>query len=64
MLALHCLRILHSCAFSVCRWLKISLFNSYRSELHYMRGTGPKWREKHARSAEFASLHREEELDL
>jgi len=31
------------------------LFDSYRPELHYMRGPGPKWREKHVRSAEFAS---------
>ena len=23
-------------------------FGSYRPELHYMRGPGPKWREKHA----------------
>jgi hypothetical protein len=23
----------------------------YRPELHYMRGPGPKWREKHARPA-------------
>ena len=23
------------------------LFDPYRPELHYMRGTGPKWREKH-----------------
>jgi hypothetical protein len=23
------------------------LFDSYRPELHYMRGPGPKWREKH-----------------
>jgi len=22
--------------------------NTYRPELHYMRGPGPKWREKHA----------------
>ena len=29
------------------------LFDSYRPELHYMRGPGPKWREKHA-SAERA----------
>ena len=28
------------------RWLRISLFDSYRPELHYMRGPGPKWREK------------------
>lgn len=25
-------------------------FDSYRPELHYMRGPGPKWREKHARA--------------
>ena len=24
-----------------------SLFDPYRPELHYMRGPGPKWREKH-----------------
>ena len=24
------------------------IFDSYRPELHYMRGPGPKWREKHA----------------
>jgi hypothetical protein len=24
------------------------LFNPYRPELHYMRGPGPKWQEKHA----------------
>ena len=24
------------------------LFDSYRPELHYMRGPGPKWRAKHA----------------
>jgi len=23
------------------------LFNPYRPELHYMRGPGPKWRERH-----------------
>jgi hypothetical protein len=23
-------------------------FDSYRPELHYMRGPGPRWREKHA----------------
>jgi hypothetical protein len=27
--------------------LKKDLFDSYRPELHYMRGPGPKWREKH-----------------
>jgi hypothetical protein len=32
------------------RWLGTSLFESYRPELYYMRGPGPKWREKHAAS--------------
>jgi hypothetical protein len=26
-------------------------FNPYRPELHYMRGPGPKWREKHRLSS-------------
>jgi hypothetical protein len=26
------------------------IFDSYRPELHYMRGPGPRWREKHAYS--------------
>lgn len=31
------------------RWhrLSASLFDSYRPERHYMRGPGPRWREKH-----------------
>jgi hypothetical protein len=29
------------------------LFDPYRPELHYMRGLGPKWREKHARDVGF-----------
>jgi hypothetical protein len=35
------------------RWRRLtaSLFDPYRPELHYMRGHGPKWREKHARGA-------------
>jgi hypothetical protein len=33
------------------RWLTDSLFDPYRPELHYMRGPGPKSREKHARGA-------------
>jgi hypothetical protein len=34
------------------RWrlLTASLFDPYRPELHYMRGPGPKWREKHAQT--------------
>jgi hypothetical protein len=30
------------------RTLKDDLVNPYRPELHYMRGPGPKWREKHS----------------
>ena len=32
------------------RWRRLtgSLFDPYRPELHYMRGPGPKWRQKHA----------------
>jgi hypothetical protein len=39
------------------RWRRLMapLFDPYRPELHYMRGPGPKWREKHARGAGFAS---------
>jgi hypothetical protein len=29
------------------RSLRMVMFNSYRPERHYMRGHGPKWREKH-----------------
>ena len=29
------------------RWLSNSFLSSYRPELHYMRGPGPKWRNKH-----------------
>ncbi len=27
------------------------VFDSYRPELHYMRGPGPRWREKHGGAA-------------
>jgi hypothetical protein len=30
------------------KWLAPSLFDTYRPELHYMRGPGPKWRERHS----------------
>jgi hypothetical protein len=35
------------------RWRRLtaSLFDPYRPELHYMRGPGPKWREKYAQDA-------------
>jgi hypothetical protein len=35
------------------RMLKKGLFDPYRPELHYMRGPGPKWRQKHARADPF-----------
>ena len=28
----------------------LKLLRDYRPELHYMRGPGPKWREKHCRT--------------
>jgi hypothetical protein len=31
------------------RWDR-NLFESYRPELHYMRGPGPKWHEKHSQA--------------
>ena len=34
-------------AVSLWRSLAKDLFDPYRPELHYMRGPGPKWREKH-----------------
>jgi hypothetical protein len=37
------------------RWLRSTLIDPYRPELHYMRGPGPKWQEKHGCSAGFAS---------
>ncbi len=35
-------------------WFRTNLFNSYRPELHYMRGPGPKAREMRARSGSIA----------
>lgn len=32
----------------ICRVWKKEFLAPYRPELHYMRGPGPKWREKHA----------------
>jgi hypothetical protein len=34
---------------ALCRSLAADLSGQYRPERHYMRGPGPKWREKHAR---------------
>jgi hypothetical protein len=33
---------------ALCRKLAGMLANQYRPERHYMRGPGPKWREKHS----------------
>jgi hypothetical protein len=33
-----------------CRDLTRMMFNSYRPELHYMRGPGPAWRAKHGQT--------------
>ena len=34
--------------FTAWQTLTKALFDDYRPELHYMRGPGPKWHEKHA----------------
>ncbi|NWG24421.1 MAG: hypothetical protein HXY30_08415 [Pseudorhodoplanes sp.] len=34
---------------SIFREFRRTLFDSYRPERHYMRGPGPKWRERHGR---------------
>jgi len=39
---IHCRR-----AWTLLRSLASALVDSYRPELHYMRGPGPKWRAKH-----------------
>ena len=33
---------------NICRTMLVDQTKSYQPELHYMRGPGPKWREKHA----------------
>ena len=38
------------------RSLSGAFFDPYRPELHYMRGPGPKWREKHGIAASRARL--------
>jgi hypothetical protein len=34
-----------------------NLFDPYRPELHYMRGPGPRWREKHRMAARSRAEH-------
>jgi len=39
------------------RWRRLTgaLFDPYRPELHYMRGPGPRWRQKHGQSERTAT---------
>jgi hypothetical protein len=41
------------------RRLKKGIFDPYRPELHYMRGPGPKYREKHALARMARSIGRD-----
>ena len=36
---------------AIVRGIVCGLIHRYRPELHYMRGPGPKWMERHSRSA-------------
>jgi hypothetical protein len=58
------LRIIFSAAgptplVNIWRRLKREIFDSYRPELHYMRGPGPRWREKHALVISAVSISRQ-----
>ena len=44
---------------NIWRRLRRETFDSYRPELHYMRGPGPRWREKHAHVASALSISRQ-----
>jgi hypothetical protein len=43
---------------NIWRTLMHGIVDPYRPELHYMRGPGPKWREKHAHVASVLSISR------
>ena len=43
---------------NIWRSLRQGIFDSYQPELHYMRGPGPKWREKHAHAVSVLSVSR------
>jgi hypothetical protein len=43
---------------NIWRRLRQGIFDSYQPELHYMRGPGPKWREKHAHAVSVLSVSR------
>jgi hypothetical protein len=42
---------LSAAGLDIWRRLRHAMFDSYRPELHYMRGPGPKWRERHVHTA-------------
>jgi hypothetical protein len=44
---------------NIWRRLRREIFDSYRPELHYMRGPGPRWREKHAPITSVLSISRQ-----
>jgi hypothetical protein len=41
---------------SLWRSLKKDVFDTYRPELHYMRGPGPKWHAKHRSRSEAPAM--------
>ena len=43
---------------NIWRRLRQGIFDPYHPELHYMRGPGPKWREKHAHAVSVLSVSR------
>ena len=45
---------------NIWRRLRREIFDSYRPELHYMRGPGPRWREKHAHTSSALSISRQQ----
>ena len=42
--------------------LRREIFDPYRPELHYMRGPGPRWREKHANIPSVLSISRQRQI--
>ena len=46
----------------LCR-LRQGMLDSYRPELHYMRGPGPRWREKHVHVPSALSISRQRQID-
>ena len=44
---------------NIWRRLRRDMFDSYRPELYYMRGPGPRWREKHPHIPSALSISRQ-----